>query len=335
MAKRLDDLLTEAFETTSLDTLLGEEIPEDRWIVDELLSEGGFSVLVAAPKTGKTTLATLLSIRVADGKSFLGRETVQGTVLYFALEEIRQEAIRRYRKMGVRPGLPIHLHVGKAPENALESLENEIRATGAALCIVDTLFKLIPGRGMNSYASTSTLLAQVSDIARRTGCHILATHHTTKAPSKSGTASVARSIMGSQAIFAGVDTLLVMARDEENDVISLQTIQRYGESLPETSLGFDPETCDMQLLDRMGRDQADKLGEKVLETIALLTVKKVGPTEPEIRVRIGGNQRHTALALQRLLQQHRITRYDLGVRGKPFRYTIAAPSELRLAAEQD
>jgi RecA-family ATPase len=68
--------------------------------VDGLLPSGGFSLVAAKPKVGKSTFARCLGLSVACGEPFLGRRTQQGAVIYLALEEKRAEVRKHFQAMG-------------------------------------------------------------------------------------------------------------------------------------------------------------------------------------------------------------------------------------------
>ena len=60
---------------TLVSDLLRETSPEFRWVIDDLLIFGGFSLLCGKPKSGKSSLARCLGIAVTRGQQFLGRNT--------------------------------------------------------------------------------------------------------------------------------------------------------------------------------------------------------------------------------------------------------------------
>jgi hypothetical protein len=85
---RVEDLQSEqkardsGLPLTSLKDLLSEPEEQLDWLVEDQLPASGFSLLVAKPKVGKTTLARHLSLTVSRGHPFLGRSTQQGPVIY-------------------------------------------------------------------------------------------------------------------------------------------------------------------------------------------------------------------------------------------------------------
>src|SRR5207248_86713 len=86
------------------------------------------------------------------------------------------------------------------------------------------------------------------ELARTTGCHILCVHHLGKSDRSGGDA-----ILGSTALFGAVDAALLMKR--RDGLRTLETIQRYGDDLPETVIKLDPETGCISI----GEDVAEML----------------------------------------------------------------------------
>ena len=59
-----------------------QEAGEINWLVEGLLTKGGFSLMVGPPKAGKSTLVRQLIKSIAQGLPFLDRPIKQGKVLY-------------------------------------------------------------------------------------------------------------------------------------------------------------------------------------------------------------------------------------------------------------
>src|SRR5207249_2577318 len=137
---------------TLLRDLLQE--PEDavEWLVDGLLPESGFSLLVAKPKVGKTTLARNLALCVAQGRDFLNRKTQQGPVLYLALEEKRSEVRKHFQDMGAAGSEDIYIYAASAPADGLQQVRAAAERLKPALIIIDPLFRLTRVKDSNDYA---------------------------------------------------------------------------------------------------------------------------------------------------------------------------------------
>lgn len=295
------------FNLTKLDDLLAEPQENVAFVWERTLPSGGFSICGAKPKVGKSTLARNLAVAVARGADFFGRSTHKGDVIYLCLEEKRAEVAEHFRRMGAH-GCGIHIHTGRAPDDGLIALETEIDELKPALIIVDPLARFVRVRDFNDYAEIARGLEPLIDLARETGCHIHAVHHCGKGERDGGDA-----LLGSTALFGAVDALLIMKRRE--GARTLQTVQRYGEDMPETVAHLDLDTGivaaggDMQTLQIDARKTAvlDSIGDERL-------------TEADIRERVGGNQTLTAKAIRALYECGDLQRAGAGKRGDPYHY---------------
>lgn len=226
------------FHFTKLSDLLKDPDEDKAFIWDNVLIKGGLSILAAKPKVGKSTVARNFALALAKGEpAFLGRSIAgSGPVLYLALEEKRSEVKKHFKRMGATENLPIYIHTGSAPEEAIPELRKAIIESQAVLAIVDPLQRMIRMRDLNDYSSVSLVLEELMQIARDTNCHILLIHHANKGMVREG----GDSILGSTALFGSVDCALIMKRNESYRII--ESTQRYGVDLPRTVLTFDVDT---------------------------------------------------------------------------------------------
>src|SRR3989304_4616208 len=135
---KLSDLFQEPEETTT-------------WLVDGLLPSGGFSVMVAKPKVGKSTNARTLALHIANGKSFLGRAVVTGAVIYLALEDKRAEIKKHFQDMGANGNEEIHIYTGGTPTDAIKQIRHAVESLKPSLLIIDPLFRLTKVKDGNDY----------------------------------------------------------------------------------------------------------------------------------------------------------------------------------------
>src|SRR5262249_56000344 len=119
--------------------------------------------------------------------------------------------------------------------DALKLIRAEAEQKKPVLIIIDPLFRLTRVKDGNDYAQVTAALEPLLVLARETGAHVLCVHHAGKGEREGGD-----SILGSTAIFAAVDTALMMKRSDRYRTVTSQ--QRYGDDLPETVLHFDPAT---------------------------------------------------------------------------------------------
>lgn len=220
-------------QTVGMDEFLDMPEEEIEWIVQGLLTCGGISLLSAQPKVGKSTLARCLAVAAAQGQTCLGRDVHQGPVLYLAHEEKPSEVQKHFRQLGAKPDDPIWVFVKPSPEDAINKLRLSIKIHRPALVVIDPIFRFLKRiKDGNDYAEMSNAIEPLMTMARKYNVHILLTHHNNKAGGSRGD-----EVLGSTAIFGGVDCLLSMNCSETGKRI-IYSVQRYGDDLEKTILGI-------------------------------------------------------------------------------------------------
>lgn len=312
------------FDLRPLADLLSDPPEEVPWIVDGLLPASGFSFLVAKPKVGKSTTSRPLALSVARGEKFLGLECKQGLVIYLALEDKKSEVIEHFRAMGVTTaGENILIHVGPAPHDpkeVMKSLRELVNEHNPVLIIIDTLLRFIRLRDANDYPSVIAALDPLLELARSSGCHIMALHHTVKA----GGRQDGDSILGSTAFFATADTILTMEKNTSG-VRTLKSVQRYGDDMPQTILVMDPNT--RRITSATGT--SIKCDSDIEFQITIMNTLKDGSlSESAIRTKIKGDNKKIAEALQAMVDSGSIFKIPNPGRGGGYKYSLpTAPLE--------
>jgi hypothetical protein len=308
------------FTFTTLKELLVEPEETVAWVWHLTLPSGGFAICAAKPKVGKSTLARNLALAVSRGEEFFGRPTKKGKVIYLCLEEKRAEVAAHFRRMGASEE-DILIYTGRTPAGALAALERAIDEQAPALVIIDPLSRFVRVADFNSYGDVTRGLEPLIDLARSAECqpHILAVHHNSKGERQAGEA-----LLGSTGFFGAVDTLLTMKKREK--VRTLETIQRYGEDLPETMVNFDPKTGLITPGDDMEAVQLYKCKLAVLESVGDEELK-----EADIKERVGGSAGLVSKAIRSLCEEGLMERTGSGTKGDPYLYkrprnTGAGPS---------
>jgi AAA domain-containing protein/bifunctional DNA primase/polymerase-like protein/primase-like protein len=307
--------ITDDLDLVSIGQLLGEPDTGPAWLVEKRLPAAGLGLLAAKPKGGKSTLARVLAMCVARGTPWLGHATTRGPVVYLALEEKRHEVRDHFQALGATSADPIFILCAAAPVDALARLRREAERRRPALIIIDTLFKLVRIEDGNDYAIVTAALEPLLTLARETGAHVLAVHHLGKGERGDGDA-----ILGSTAIFAAVDTVLLLKRSARYRTLS--SIQRYGDDLEEITLALDPVTREVTA--GVARDQADlaEASRLILEALAGATNPM---TEAELDAAVECRTGVRRKALRGLVGTGTVVRMGRGGKTDPFMYSCSHP----------
>lgn len=161
--------------------------PATRWVVDELMSGGGLSMLSAKPKAGKSTLTRWLTASIVAGTPFLGRVTRPGRVLFCELDEPNHigtaEDLEKFAKglnflddeygKGSR-----YLDSFPAAQDPIAELGRVIASCKPTLVIVDTLMNLLGYivDDDNSYAVTTRAMSRVKSMLKNDEWASMNTH---------------------------------------------------------------------------------------------------------------------------------------------------------------
>jgi hypothetical protein len=310
---------------TKLGDLLAEPEEKTAWVVENRLPVGGLSLLCGKPKAGKSTLARVLALAVARGAAWLSCPTTQGTVFYLALEEKRAEVKKHFLAMGASSADPISVFIAPSPSDGLQQLRLATEREQPAFIVIDPLLRFVRVKDANDYAAMTGALEPLLTLARETRAHVLAVHHMGKGKRDGGDA-----ILGSTAIFAAVDTALLLKRSEKYRTLS--TLQRYGEDLEEITLTLDSET--RMITAGPSRKEADE------EATAILILDFLRPQsepleESAIQDAVEGRKAVKVRALRRLVEEGKVTRTGDGKRAAPYRYDISGSVVPSICREQE
>jgi hypothetical protein len=292
------------------DLMAQPDIPTE-YLLEGRLVAGTVSVIVAKPKVGKSTLARNLALAVSTGSPFLGSDSLQGEVIYLALEERPEEIKADFLAMGATGEEPIQIHAAAAPAEAMPALVELVKNRKPRLVVIDPLFRLARIRDENAYAETYQALGALIDVARETGTHILLTHHAGKGKKSDAIDAP----LGSTALGGIPATILVLKLTE--GYRTLLTVQRIGADLPETILSFNPDTRTLSLgTSKVEAEQGD-VEARILEFLADAAEPR---TQEQIRDGVQGQTKVIRAALTALTKAGQVRRTGEGKRGKPFFY---------------
>jgi hypothetical protein len=307
-------LKTPAPEVQSAGDLLNRHFEPIRWAIQGLVPEG-VSLLVGAPKVGKSWLTLQFAIAISNGSTVWNGRTNEtaGDVLMLCLEDNDRRIQSRVKKLR-SAGAAIHIHKGSveavtAPDvsrlhfatqwprmdqGGLDHLENWLSDhPNTRLVIVDTLGRFRPpenGRG-NAYQSDYAIGAALKPIADKYGVAIVLVHHTRKMHAP----DVLDTISGTQGLTGSVDALLVLRRERGQMDAALYVTGRDIESEEDYALKFDAPSCTWSAIGTVHEARRSRERQEIMDFLG-----KNGPSKPkDIAEGIGKK----GPAVRRLLQK--------------------------------
>ncbi|MGA2641368.1 MAG: AAA family ATPase [Spirochaetia bacterium] len=205
MSRAPDDVVISA------SSLLRKRFDPLHWVIPDVLVEG-LTIMVGAPKVGKSLLSLAIATSVATGKRFFDRPIRRQKVLYLALEDGQRRVQDRLTRL--RNGTPLdslsiitcdRLPLGRA----MATIEAKVKKFRPKLVVVDTLAQLggeiVLG---NNYTSTYHSLLQLKNLADTYHLALIAMHHS----SKNKKDDFVLSPIGSQGITAVADAVADLRR---------------------------------------------------------------------------------------------------------------------------
>jgi predicted ATP-dependent serine protease len=299
-------------------------MPEEEyvWVVDGMLPVAGSGIFHSKPKDGKTTISRQLAVNVSQGRPFLGRNTLQGAVLYLALEEKLSEVAKHFKLLGAEETDPIYVITDCRGHN-LSAIQQIIAEKKPVLMIVDTLAKFVDLRKSSEYGAVNDSVRPLHELARDSGTHVLCIHHSKKVSEEDSSDNM----LGSIALAGAVDTIIGLRKTRNVRVIS--TSQRYGNPMEDTILTFDPDTRSVSLgsttraeVEEGKRSTLIGLSESIVEFVT----NNPSCTESEVLAGVTGKRDVVRTQLRELLKS-RLRREGKGVSGDPFLYYADVPIE--------
>jgi RecA-family ATPase len=228
--------------------LLEKHFPPIRWAIRDILPEG-VSLLVGAPKIGKSWLALQFAIAISSGTSlWTGRDPeTTGGVLFLGLEDNDRRMQSRIVKLCRQEAFDLsHLHFAtewpRMDQGGCVQLENWLsEQRDTRLVIIDTLGRFRPpdtGRG-SAYQADYRVGAELKGIADNYSVAILLAHHTRKQEA----ADVLDTVSGTQGLTGSVDALMMLRRERGEMDAAFFVTGRDIEHEQDYALQFNSDTC--------------------------------------------------------------------------------------------
>jgi len=234
------------FEALTLDEIM--LAPLDEPVIHGLLRRGETMNLIAAPKTGKSWVASNLAISVATGCEWLGMEVEPGRVLHIDNELKRNTLAFRYHQVADAIGMPVDVF---GPNVTAVSLRGKLKDLTQlapllaryprghfAVVIVDALYRCLPaGTDENDNASMAGVYNLIDNYAAAMGSAFVLVHHTSKGNQIGKAVTDVGSGAGSQSRAA--DTHIALRPTEDGSAIILDAVARTFPPVDPIALKFE------------------------------------------------------------------------------------------------
>lgn len=199
--------------------------------VQGLLVAKSSAVLYGESNSGKTFIATDISLHVAAGLDWHGRRVEQGGVLYLALEGGHGFANRVAAwRAEHAAGRPVFFAAVPSQVNLLDPDADTPRVIDAAskaathmgvpikLIVVDTLARAMAGGNENASEDMGALVSNMDTIREATGAMVLFIHHSGK--------DTAKGARGHSSLRAAIDTEIEVIAEDGSDVRTATVVKQ-------------------------------------------------------------------------------------------------------------
>jgi len=291
-------------------------LPPDltRWAWDGILPFSSGSLLVSKAKVGKTSEAANLTIAIARGVPFLGRDTIQCPVAYLSLDASLPEIAETFISFGLRESDPVFIHAGAAPKDAIRWVTQRIREKGVRFVVVDTLQRLFRFQNLNDYSEVTNTLEPLLEAIREQKAHVMFLHH-----AKKEAGDDLDSAIGSTAIRGLAYTYLHLKRLPNSERRILRSDQRGGKNFSELQIGFGRGGW----LEVKGTMEEAEIEEAIPKIVEAMEVESAELTEREIRRLVPLRGIIVSKAVRQMFKTNTLERTGHGKRGKPLRYSLS------------
>jgi hypothetical protein len=249
----------------------------ETWLIEDLLFPEQISLVHGPHNSGKTFMALDLSLTIAKGGTWQGRQVTPGRVVYLASEAgkgIDKRIAAWKQEHGYQRGdqLPFsviaqpvdlcHFEVGDC-QRIIDAIKAKIGTEPLALLTIETINSVLAGGNENGPEDMGRLLTMIRRLRDELQCHVMLIHH----PNKSGPGS-----RGHYSLPCAVDTELTIKQDDEDSRVTTVTMTKQREAEKADSFAFQLRqvvlgyNSDGKTVTSCVVDAADPPGEKATAT---------------------------------------------------------------------
>ena len=220
-----------------------ESLPPPKWLVPGVLTEGSLAAIYGAPESGKSFLAVDMSMAIAGGIDWHGRQVERGGVLYIAAEGAPGlgKRFRAWKVDRCAQGRRFDLHLMRDDLNLAAEKDGGVRAFVQAvtdelgplrLIVIDTLNQTAAGADENSAKDMGRYIASMKLLRNATGAAVVVVHHSGK--------DLSKGMRGSTALLGAMDTTVEVERASDGHSIKV-TVKKQKDAEREPPMRFNME----------------------------------------------------------------------------------------------
>lgn len=188
----------------------------EEWLIEGLWEYDSVGLIVAPPKSYKSTLITNMAVAVASGKPFDGRKVIQGGVLILQGENSLVAEKSRMMNIAGTTDLPIYYVQSSINLDNIEVLKCTIIENNIKMLVIDPLYLLFGSGNMNHQVDVTPKLRTLTELRKETGCSIILVHHTRKTD---GSSDLSTSDINGSGFFEGWYESLIMLQPPRRTVV--------------------------------------------------------------------------------------------------------------------
>lgn len=188
----------------------------EEWLIEGLWEYDSVGLIVAPPKSYKSTLITNMAVAVASGKPFDGRKVIQGGVLILQGENSLVAEKSRLMNIAGTTDLPIYYVQSSINLDNIEVLKRTIIENSIKMLVIDPLYLLFGSGNMNHQVDVTPKLRTLTELRKETGCSIILVHHTRKTD---GSSELSTSDINGSGFFEGWYESLIMLQPPRRTVV--------------------------------------------------------------------------------------------------------------------
>ncbi|MCU1362770.1 MAG: hypothetical protein JWM55_598 [Acidimicrobiaceae bacterium] len=207
--------------------LMEQVFPPIQYVVEGIIPEG-LTILVAAPKIGKSWMVLGLAKSLSSGTPVFGKLATARIrpVLYFALEDGPRRLQDRLLQLGEDVGSVGLEFVTELNGDVNEIIRNFVAAhrTHDPIVILDTLGKILVSDGnAGRYVAEYQFMADLKEtVSSEPGASLIVVHHSRKADAS----DYLDAVSGTQGLAGAADTVMVLTRARGNTTAVLNVTSR-------------------------------------------------------------------------------------------------------------